>query len=195
MEKDFPYRVGEILFRTGVFAENIRLECICANVISVHKNLKTNLIKNITLIYTLRCSKAMPSSQKTTILCFGNPLLKEDNLALKVGKLLEKDLDKKKYKVRYAVQVDEILEHNFNKLLIIDVAADLKENQIRLINNINALQSSNICSLHDFDVGFFLKLMKELGRIQQINILAIPQQGSPETIADKVKQALITPKQ
>lgn len=135
-------------------------------------------------------TKPKQNPQKTTLLCFGNPLLDEDNLALEIGKELKKTLNRQKFEVRFARQVDEITEYNFNDLLIIDVAEGMKENQIKQIENIDALQASSIYSLHDFDVGFFLKLMKELGRIQHIRILAIPQQGSPKNLAEKIKKHL-----
>ena len=45
-------------------------------------------------------------------------------------------------------------------------------------------------SLHDFDLGFFLSLMKELGINKKIKIIGIPENGNIKEIADGVKACI-----
>jgi Ni,Fe-hydrogenase maturation factor len=117
------------------------------------------------------------------LLCFGNPYLDEDNLALQVADLIVKDRIKG-LEVIKCVSPDEILSYTDKDFFILDVAAGL--DKVTLIDDIDKLKSGNMVSLHDFDLGFFLKLMKETGKLDKVRIICIPQKGNVEEIKEKV---------
>jgi Ni,Fe-hydrogenase maturation factor len=57
--------------------------------------------------------------------------------------------------------------------IILDVAEGITEPKI--ITDLDKLLLGRLCSLHDFDMAFFLKLLKELGQVSTVRIIALPQ--------------------
>jgi Ni,Fe-hydrogenase maturation factor len=117
------------------------------------------------------------------ILCFGNPYLKDDSLAIQIADHFAanpvKDIEFIK-----CVAPDEVLNYIGKDFCILDVVKDLKEP--RLFDNIDQLVANNLVSLHDFDLGFFLKLMKETGRIDKVRIIGIPMDATVAEVKEKV---------
>jgi Ni,Fe-hydrogenase maturation factor len=122
------------------------------------------------------------------LLAFGNPYLNEDNLALQVADLIIKDRIKGLEVVK-CVSPDEVLGYTDKDFFILDVAEGAK--QATLIDDIDKLKSRSLCTLHDFDLGFFLKLMKETGKLDKVRIICIPQKGDINNIKKDVL-ALLT---
>ena len=104
----------------------------------------------------------------TKILVFGNPHLEDDNLAVKVSKRL----DIKGLEVEHCSTPDDLLNYELENVLILDVAKGIK--RVELFDDIDSLEFSVIFSLHDFDLSFFLKILKETGKVKKINIIGIP---------------------
>jgi Ni,Fe-hydrogenase maturation factor len=102
------------------------------------------------------------------ILVFGNPYLEEDNLAVRVGK----QLNIKGFEVVLCSKPDELLNHNLNNAVILDVAKGIEK--VDFFDDIDSLEFSVIFSLHDFDLIYFLKLLKETGKLEKANIIGIP---------------------
>ena len=121
------------------------------------------------------------------LLCFGNPYLKEDNLAITIADSIIADKIPG-IEVVKCISPDELLNYFDKDFFILDVVKDAKE--VVLIDDIDKIQSGNIVSLHDFDLGFFLKLMKETGRISKVRIIGIPQQGDIKDIKKKILSLL-----
>ena len=103
------------------------------------------------------------------ILVFGNPYLKEDNLAVRVAK----KLDLKGFELVYCTNPDDLLNHELENSIILDVAKGI--DKIDVFDDLESLEFSVIFSLHDFDLSFFLKVLKEAGKIDKIRIIGIPQ--------------------
>jgi Ni,Fe-hydrogenase maturation factor len=118
------------------------------------------------------------------LLCFGNPYLAEDNLALEVGDAIIKDKIKGLEIVK-CVAPDEVMSYLGKDFVILDVVKGIKK--VMMIDSIDRLQSGDMVSLHDFDLGFFLKLMKETGKIKDVKLIGIPQKGK---IVDIKKEVL-----
>ena len=113
------------------------------------------------------------------ILVFGNPYLKEDNLAVKVGERL----NVKGFKLVQCSKPDDLLNHDLNSSIILDVARGI--DTVTLFDDVDSLEFSVIFSLHDFDLSYFLKLLKETGRLERINIIGIPQMyGEEKAVAE-----------
>ena len=103
------------------------------------------------------------------ILVFGNPYLKQDNLAVRVGKKLKV----KGFEVVNCSSPDDLLNHDLSNSIILDVAQGISK--VTFFTDIDSLEFSVIFSLHDFDLGFFLKLLKETGKVKKVNIIGVPQ--------------------
>ena len=103
-----------------------------------------------------------------TVLCFGNEYIKEDALAKEIADELKIE------NVRFVKcdDLNQILDYKNENLFILDVAEGISK--IEIIKDIDKIKTKNITSLHDFDLGYFLKLMKEIGKLKAINIIAIP---------------------
>jgi len=117
------------------------------------------------------------------IFCFGNEFVKQDSLAKEV-------VDELKIQGVEFVKcssVDGLLNEK-GDLVILDVVKGI--NEVITFNDLNRLKNKKICSLHDFDVAFFLKLMKELKQINKIIIIGIPQQGDKEKIKSQLRDLL-----
>ncbi|MFH1210022.1 MAG: hypothetical protein V1663_04505, partial [archaeon] len=94
-----------------------------------------------------------------TIYVFGNELLSYDNLAKEISKEIKiKDVNFKL--INSLNDIFGIKEKNLN---ILDVVKGIKKTI--LIQDINKIKKSNLYSLHDFDVAFYLTIMKELNKI------------------------------
>jgi len=118
------------------------------------------------------------------ILVFGNPYLKEDNLAVKVGKRLKL----KGFEIVYCSNPDDLLNHNLKNSFILDVAKGIKK--VTLFDDIDSFEFSSIFSLHDFDLGYFLKLLKEAGKLEKVSIIGIPINYGEEKAVNEVKHLI-----
>jgi Ni,Fe-hydrogenase maturation factor len=107
------------------------------------------------------------------IFCFGNPYIKEDNLALS----LSKKVKLKGFNFISLNNPEQLLDYSNERIIILDVCKGIKK--IQLIKDIDRLEQNKIVSMHDFDLGFFLKLMKSSGKIKTVEIIALPY-GSDE---------------
>ena len=58
------------------------------------------------------------------------------------------------------------------RFIILDTV--INTDKVVLLNDIDKLAMQPNYSLHDFDLGFSLKLMKKLGRIKDVTIIGIP---------------------
>lgn len=119
------------------------------------------------------------------VLVFGNPLVSEDSLVLRiVGRL------RKKFPSIQFLEFDptEGLEDVGRPLLIIDVVEGIE--RVTLITDIEAIEVGGGCSLHDFDLGFNLKLLKRLGLIDEVKIIGVPKGYSEEKALEEVSSLL-----
>ena len=90
------------------------------------------------------------------LLTFGNPYIKEDNLAVRVADLIIED-KVPGIEVVKCISPDEILSYIGKEFFILDVVKGAED--VMIIDDMDRLQSGKLVSLHDFDLGFFLKLM------------------------------------
>lgn len=114
------------------------------------------------------------------IFCFGNELIKEDSLAKEIAR----EIDIEGIEFIFCDSPENLLENNIEKLYIMDVVKDL--NEVRIIKDIDKIRLNSIVSLHDFDLGYFLKMMKGLGRINDIVIIGLPMKGNKEKIKNNI---------
>lgn len=119
------------------------------------------------------------------VLCFGNPYLSEDNMAVQIAQ----ELTVAGFEFKILQNPDEVLNYKENpRIFILDVFKNIDE--VIIVDNIDKLSENKIYTMHDFDLGFFLKLMKRSGQIKEIIIIGLPQSGDKESIKTKVKDLM-----
>lgn len=108
------------------------------------------------------------------ILFFGNPLIEKDALILKIIPRLRE----KFFEIEF-LETDptEDLTKSGRNLKIIDVVEGINEVRLLSLNNLknfDKLIINNVFSMHDFDLGYNLKLLKKLNLINSVKIICIP---------------------
>ena len=116
------------------------------------------------------------------ILVFGNPLLKEDSLPLKLLPALRKEFP--------AVEFDEAdpadIDMEKGRIVVVDTAKGI--DRVMLVEDANKLQDYKLLSAHGLGLAEMLALMKAAGRQVQVKIICVPQ-GMPQqkALADVTK--------
>lgn len=103
---------------------------------------------------------------------FGNPLVDADSIALRLLPKLRKKFPNIGFKEFDAA---ENLENEGRDLIILDSAVGISE--VALLNglgSIDALSIGEAYSMHDFDLAMTLKLLKKMGAIDSVRIIAVP---------------------
>ena len=103
-----------------------------------------------------------------TIYVMGNLLVEQDSLPIKILPDLRKVMPNYEF-----IELDPSEDFPKQKTLtIIDTVLDIKK--VTLVKEIDKIQLEKICSLHDFDLGYNLKLMKKFGMIETVIIVGVP---------------------
>lgn len=103
------------------------------------------------------------------VLVFGNPLVAKDSIALRLLPSLRKRFPGIEFKEFDAA---ENLEAEGRDLVILDSAEGLR--QVTLIEDLSALSVGSVYSMHDFDLSLTLKLLRKMGLIRSVRIIAVP---------------------
>ncbi len=123
--------------------------------------------------------------EKKKIFVFGNPLIEKDSLALKVAEKLKGKLQGIEF---VAVQsLDEVKDRNF---LVLDAAEGVEK--VQVIEDLSALATKQPLSGHDFDLGMELKVLKKVGKVGKVKIIAVPVGYKLEKAIEEVKKLLIS---
>jgi len=114
------------------------------------------------------------------VLVFGNPLLPEDSLPLK---LLPK-LRKKFPKTDFVESDPEELEHESAKgqLIIMDTVKGIKKVTVLTEKDIDRFELTGKCSVHDFDLSWTLRILRKMGLVSEVRIIGVPS-GMKEAAA------------
>ena len=108
------------------------------------------------------------------IYCFGNTDIKEDRLALELADELARDKELKKKGIEFikCTSPDFLLNTNEKEIIILDVVRGLKD--VQIITDLNRLNATKTTTMHDFDLGTVLKLLKEAGQLKNVEVIGIP---------------------
>lgn len=120
---------------------------------------------------------------KKIIYIVGNPLVEEDSLPIKLAPELQKafpDIEFREF------DPTENLPEDSEEMVLIDTVEGLKEPQV--FSDIEKLLTQKNYSMHDFDLGWQLKLYKKLGMIKSIKIIGIPQNKDQDKILNELKK-------
>ncbi|MFH1802276.1 MAG: hypothetical protein ABH864_02370 [archaeon] len=119
-----------------------------------------------------------------TIYILGNPSFEQDSLPVKLLPKLQAELPQ--FQFIHLDPTENLPEENH--LILIDTILDISE--VKVLTDIDKIQSSPNVSMHDFDLGFQLKLMKKLGKIDKVTIIGVPEKGNQEQALNKIKSIL-----
>ena len=122
--------------------------------------------------------------QSKTIFVFGNPDLKNDSLGVKLLPKLRKKFPEINFVHLDPLEYFEIPE-NF---IIIDVIKGIKK--VKIFSNLSLIKQHQSLSLHDFDLGSELFLLKKIGKLHKIKIIGLPMRISPKKGLDEIKDIL-----
>ncbi|MDO8628331.1 MAG: hypothetical protein Q7R56_01095 [Nanoarchaeota archaeon] len=120
------------------------------------------------------------------IYILGNPFLQEDSLPHRLLPTLKKNFPNIIFKELDPTETLPEQEH----LLIIDTVINIKKPCI--ITDVAQLAAQPTYSLHDFDLGFNLQLMKKLGKITTFHIIGLPPTYQEQQAIDYLEQTLPT---
>jgi Ni,Fe-hydrogenase maturation factor len=126
------------------------------------------------------------------IFVLGNPTYEPDSLALKVGEALEAEgFDVMPIDTPF-ILMDKLDENPkmLDEGVILDVAYGIDEP--KLFRDLDKLRTIRLGSLHDFDMAFFLKLLKAADKVKDPLILAIPIESELEAATEEVRALLST---
>jgi len=106
---------------------------------------------------------------KPKILVFGNRLLAEDSLPLRMLPALRRRFPDVEFKES---DTSENLEEEGRDLIILDSAFGISE--VTLIDDLDNLQLSKRFSMHDFDLPITLRILIKLKALDSVKIIAVP---------------------
>lgn len=120
------------------------------------------------------------------IFIFGNPLVDKDSLPLK---LMDK-LSERFPEIEFVdLDPNENLDIGTNPV-ILDTVFGIKET--KLLEDMDKIEDSPKFSMHDFDLGTNLKLLRKMGRLDSVKIICIPPDMSEgkafEQVASLIKK-------
>ena len=101
------------------------------------------------------------------VFCFGNEFIEGDKAALELADHL-RDNNTQGFEF---IKCDSPEQLEGNSPIILDVVKGIDK---PMLFNIGKLQENKMFSLHDFDLGFNLQLMQEMGTIKNADIIGIP---------------------
>lgn len=122
---------------------------------------------------------------KKTIYIFGNAFLSFDNVPIRLKPRLEKKFPDIVFQTQ---DPNENLKPLNGELVIIDTVTGPPD--VVIIDDIDKIETSSSCSMHDFDLGFNLKLLRKIGELEKIKIYGVPMDMGEDEAFEKLIKLL-----
>jgi Ni,Fe-hydrogenase maturation factor len=106
---------------------------------------------------------------KLKILVFGNALVEEDSLPLRLLPALRARFPRVEFREFDAA---EDLEREGPDIVVLDAAKG--PSRVVLLEGTGGIETGKIHSMHDFDLALTLKLLKKMGLLGSVRIIAVP---------------------
>jgi Ni,Fe-hydrogenase maturation factor len=120
------------------------------------------------------------------ILVFGNPFIEADSLPLRILPKLRAAFPEIEFK---EFDPSEELHEEGRDLIILDAVQGIEK--VILISDTRQLNTDTPrYSLHDFDLGISLKLLKKMDLIDSVKIIGVPMNISEEVAFKEVSVAI-----
>ena len=127
------------------------------------------------------------NEMKTVVLCFGNEYFSLDRLPIVLYEELKKEIPKIKFVS--CETPNEILDYsNYDRIFILDVVKGIKD--VKVIKDFDKIKSRKFFTLHDFDLGIFLKILDNTKKIKNLQIIGIPINYDKDKAKTKIKKIL-----
>lgn len=121
------------------------------------------------------------------ILTFGNPLLEQDSLPIKLLPILKKQFPNLTF---LHIDPTENLEQYGPHLTILDTVRNITEVKTLILKteeDFEKLLIPKSLTMHDFDLSYNLRLLKKLNLIDQVKIICIPMNISEQKAIPQLK--------
>ncbi len=113
------------------------------------------------------------------VFCFGNEWVEGDSLAKELADELE--IDGVKF-----IKCDDV--EDVEDGVILDVVRGLDD--VQVVTELDRFKSLQPCSAHDLDLAFFLKLLKEMGHLNEVKIICLPMGMEKERAKKELRRLL-----
>jgi len=124
---------------------------------------------------------------KKVVLYFGNELIPEDRLAIEIANELKRLV--KGYEFYHCLSPEELIRFvDYDKIVLLDVSPNIAK--VVKTSNLNLIKKRKLTSLHDFDLNFFLNLLKKLGKTTNIDIIVVPMNSNKNNLVKIIKKFL-----
>lgn len=120
------------------------------------------------------------------ILIFGSEDFEYDSGAVALTKHLKDNIQE--VTVQKLSRPEQLMNFLGSDFIIIDVATGIDEPL--LIRDLDKINYGKKVTAHDMDLGAFLKTLKELGELDEVNIVAIPNDKDSQESLPKVMELL-----
>lgn len=112
------------------------------------------------------------SSKK--IYCFGNPDIKEDRAPLDLADSLndDKDVEEAGFEFVKCTSPDFLINLDKREIIVMDAVKGLKD--VQMITEMDVLAEKKTTTMHDFDLGMVIKLMKKADPKRRFRIIGLP---------------------
>lgn len=120
------------------------------------------------------------------IFVFGNPLLKEDALPLKILPQLQKKFPQIKF---IPCDPNENWTWEEKKVIILDTVFGIKK--VTLFNSLKTFaEARRKITPHDYDLLMDLKFLKKLGKIKKVKIIGLPEKGNLKQLLNQTEKLI-----
>jgi Ni,Fe-hydrogenase maturation factor len=106
---------------------------------------------------------------------FGNEHVAEDKRAIEIARELEDKVEG--ISIVFVHPNEDVPFVNEPRVVILDTVQGLQNVVLVSVDEIEGLLLSPRGSVHDFDLAFQLRYLKKLGRLGEVAIIGIPQEG------------------
>ena len=117
---------------------------------------------------------------------FGNPDVKIDSLVVKLVPKLQKKFSE--LEIRVEDPSEGLKPPEKGMWVILDVAKGV--DRIRVFEDLDKLVTEKWVSLHDYDVSMELKLLKRIGKVKEIKIVAVPMEMDKKKALEEITKIL-----
>ncbi len=122
------------------------------------------------------------------IYVFGNQDYRLDNLAVKISRRLQKEIDGVEF--IFVSQNEDVPFAGQNKIVIMDIVEGLKGPKLILDSELEKLILAPRTSVHDWDLGFQIKYLKKLGKLGKVTVIGLPMKGNLPEVYDSCQSIL-----
>lgn len=127
------------------------------------------------------------------ILIFGNQLVKQDNLPLRILPKLKQQFPNIEFKPIDSTENLQAETDQNKNLTILDTAKDIQEIKTITLTtqkDFAKLQLPSSLSMHDFDLAYNLRLLKKVNLINQVKIICLPMNIDKDEALTQLQRSL-----